>query len=293
VTTTHAPEPAYVAARRVLLDVLAALSEHRRAVIVIGAQAIYLRTEGVPTAGVSAFTTDADLALDPDQLGRTPPLEEVMRRAGFSQDRTRVGTWSMSVDVGGLAYPVDVDLLVPHQVAPQPGRRSAGLVGHEPVSARWADGLEAVLVDHDVMRIGSLDPNSRQVASAKVAGPAALPISKLFKIADRAAERDLTPHRRDRLTDRDASDIYRLFQATRLQHMAAGMRSSAASPISGEVTARGLEYLTRFFGRRGGLGIQMATRALAAVVPADTIEELSTRYVLDLKELLQVDRLTN
>lgn len=136
VSTVPGPDPTYVAARRVLLDALGALAEHRDAVIVIGAQAIYLRTESVPTVGIAAFTTDADLALDPDQLGTTPPLEEMMQRAGFSQNRTRVGTWSVCVEIDGIRYPVDVDLLVPHHVAPQPGRRSAGLVGHGPNSAR-------------------------------------------------------------------------------------------------------------------------------------------------------------
>ena len=36
------PEPEYVAARRVLLDALEALGPHRKAVILVGAQAIYL-----------------------------------------------------------------------------------------------------------------------------------------------------------------------------------------------------------------------------------------------------------
>lgn len=37
-------DPRYVAARRVLLDALTALAVHLRAIIVVGAQAIYLRT---------------------------------------------------------------------------------------------------------------------------------------------------------------------------------------------------------------------------------------------------------
>ena len=36
------PDPEYIAARRVLLDALAALGTHRKAVVPVGAQAIYL-----------------------------------------------------------------------------------------------------------------------------------------------------------------------------------------------------------------------------------------------------------
>ena len=39
-----APDPVYVLARRVLLDALQALGEQRSAVVLVGAQAIYLHT---------------------------------------------------------------------------------------------------------------------------------------------------------------------------------------------------------------------------------------------------------
>lgn len=43
--TTELPavDPEYVEARRVLLDALEALGPHRKAVVLVGAQAIYLR----------------------------------------------------------------------------------------------------------------------------------------------------------------------------------------------------------------------------------------------------------
>lgn len=67
---TEANAPEYVEARRALLDALEHLGEHRASVIIAGAQAIYLRTGDSPYfAGVQAFTTDADLALDPSTIG--------------------------------------------------------------------------------------------------------------------------------------------------------------------------------------------------------------------------------
>ena len=53
-----------VRARAALLDALDALEAHRESVVVIGAQAIYLRTASAPVA-VAEATKDSDLALDP------------------------------------------------------------------------------------------------------------------------------------------------------------------------------------------------------------------------------------
>jgi hypothetical protein len=74
----------YVAARRVLLDALLALAAHDRAVIVAGAQAIYLRTGSADLSiTVAPFTTDGDLALDPRSLGDDPEMEAAMTGANF------------------------------------------------------------------------------------------------------------------------------------------------------------------------------------------------------------------
>jgi hypothetical protein len=74
--------PEYVAARTVLLDALQALAAHRRALVVVGAQAVYLRT-GSAGLVVAPYTTDGDVALDPSLLGDDPLLEEAMRQQGF------------------------------------------------------------------------------------------------------------------------------------------------------------------------------------------------------------------
>ncbi len=64
----------YRVARRVLLDALGALGAHREAVIVVGAQALYLQA-GEADMAVAPYTTDGDLALDPSLLGSTLPTE--------------------------------------------------------------------------------------------------------------------------------------------------------------------------------------------------------------------------
>ena len=75
-------EPLYVAARGVLLDALDALSEQREALILAGAQAIYVHT-GAADLAVAEFTTDGDLVVNPEQLKPQPRLSEAMERSAL------------------------------------------------------------------------------------------------------------------------------------------------------------------------------------------------------------------
>lgn len=102
-----APDPEYVAARTVLLDALDALVDHRDAIVVVGAQAVYLRTELLE--GYQDFTTDGDLALDPSLLLARPGLEEAMRHAGFrlkdeDTGHPEPGIWEAQVKVVRQAW---------------------------------------------------------------------------------------------------------------------------------------------------------------------------------------------
>ncbi len=98
-------EPLYVAARGVLLDALFALAPHGKAVIVVGAQAIYLRT-GDADLAIAPYTTDGDLALNPTLLGDDPLLDQAMRDANFTpmkrrQGHEEPGIWVEPVNVRG------------------------------------------------------------------------------------------------------------------------------------------------------------------------------------------------
>jgi hypothetical protein len=101
--------------------------------------------------------------------------------------KSGVGVWKTSrTDQDANDVDVHVDLLVPSAVSPGRGRRAARLPGHDGHAARKVDGLEGVLVDQAEMEIGSLEPDTdpRRV-TAKVAGPGALLVAKLFKISER------------------------------------------------------------------------------------------------------------
>jgi hypothetical protein len=81
-------DPRHVGARRVLLDALEALAPHSGALIVAGAQAVYLRTETIELS-VAPYTTDGDLTLDPSALEQDPALQDAMRAAGGSSRYTK------------------------------------------------------------------------------------------------------------------------------------------------------------------------------------------------------------
>lgn len=103
-------DPLYVEARRVLLDALIALEPHGAAVIVAGAQAVYLRT-GDADIAIAPYTTDGDLALDPSRLVDEPALEAAMRAAGLElavmDGHVEPGIWIASATVEG--QPVDIE----------------------------------------------------------------------------------------------------------------------------------------------------------------------------------------
>ena len=173
----------YVVARRVLLDALEALGDHRDATVVVGAQAIYIRA-GEADLIVAPYTTDADLALDPELLEEIPPLEDALLLAQFVPGGgDAVGVWLTRRDTPTRRdIQVQVDLLVPKAVSPGKGRRAARLPGHEPTAARIVRGLEGALVDLDVLALTALQLDDSRSVEAKVAGPAGLLVAKLHKL---------------------------------------------------------------------------------------------------------------
>ncbi len=270
-------DPLYVAARRVLIDALTALSPHGRAVIVAGAQAIYLRT-GTADLSIAPYTTDSDLALDPSLLGDHPALNAAMEAAGFhllTQDRGRVepGVWVASANIEGQNVLIPVDLIVPEGVAPEGGRRGARLGAHGNRAARRAVGLEAALVDHGPAMITALDSADDRSIEAEVAGLAALLVAKLHKLHDRVASA-----RTDRLDDKDAADIVRIMQTTSASEVGATMVQLCGDPMAGSASTSALTYLDELFGRRGRPGIAIAARALRLALPEDRVEVLCLAY---------------
>lgn len=277
-------DPVHIAARSVLLDALVGLAEHRDAVIVAGAQAVYLHT-GEGDLAIAPFTSDGDLAIDPEQLGSDPRLEDAMRGAGFElslrDGHVEPGVWLASTTVGNEMFAVPVDLIVPETLAGG-GRRGARLGGHGNRAAHRALGLEATLVDHAPMTIAALAPDDSRSLTANLAGPAALLVAKAHKLNDRIAR-----GRQARIKDKDAADVVRLMQTTDPKTVGAILAMLSSHPIAGAATTSAVDYLQQMFGRRGGQGIALATTALRLAIPQARIEAISIAYTAALLDAAQ------
>ena len=266
------PDQIYVEARRALLDALDALGQQAAAMVLVGAQAIYLHT-GDAEVAVAVRTKDGDLAVDPRRLRDQPTLEAAMVGAGFRLS-DNPGIW-LAADTGA-----QVDLLVPESLAFGTGRRGARVPGHGANSARRVVGLEAAIVDNEVQTLTALDPLDRRAVRVRVAGPAALLVAKLHKVSER---RD-TP---GRLVDKDALDIYRLLVAVSTPTLAGALRGLLADPTSAPVTGTAVTYLGELFGAANGIGSRMAARAVVPLMDGDTIAQSSAALVQDLLEALK------
>jgi hypothetical protein len=248
------PDALYVAARRVLLDALAALEPHLEGLVLVGAQASYVHT-GEGDLAVAPYTTDGDLALSPSDLAAHPTLEEALLGVGFvagDQPGRWIGSDSMVID-----------LMVPDALG-GPGRRGARLGPHGVRSARKARGLGATLVDRSRVRLEALDAADRRSVMAWVAGPAALLVAKLHKIAERIG----TPGRRD---DKDALDVLRLLQHVPTDKLASDLIMLLRQASSAEETREALLHLERLFGLPSAEGSRMAVRATELLENPDTI----------------------
>lgn len=248
----------YIVARRVLLDALEALRVHLDAVVVVGAQAIYLRV-GEADLAVAAYTTDGDLGIEPTLLVDTPALEAVLATAEIAPPSDEVGIWTKNIKLAdGTPAQVCIDLLVPRGIAPDAGRRSVRLKGHHSRAARAVVGLEGAVVDFDRMVLTALEPTDPRSIEVRVAGAGALLIAKVHKISERSGT--------ERQKDKDALDVLRLLRGTSSDELTARVNRLLADERSRGVTEAALTQLPELFARRGAKGIEMvinATKRLA------------------------------
>ncbi|TWE11241.1 hypothetical protein [Rudaeicoccus suwonensis] len=269
------PSDLLVVARTVMLDALAALADHREAVVVIGAQAVYLRTSTAPVALAEA-TKDSDLAIDPRMLGEDPRVEVAMRSAGFepNPDDGQPGSW-----VSRLGVPVD--LMVPDALAGTGGRRGARVPPHDRRAMRRARGLEAAVVDHSIEEVRALDPSDTRRFDVRVAGPAALLVAKIHKLSERID----TPHR---LNDKDAHDMYRILRAIETGELVDGFERLAADEVSAEVTAEALSQIQDLLAAGPDATVSMmAGRAEEGIGEPETVSVATAILAQDLLRALQ------
>lgn len=275
-----APDPLYVAARRVLLDALTALHDHLGAIVLVGAQAVYVHA-GEGDLVVAPFTTDADLAIDPRRLNRAPLVELALDAAKFKLSRNDVGIWQTSTDVNGVSQAVAVDLLVPESLGGD-GRRSARIPPHADRTARKVSGLEAALVDRDLITIRALEPTDPREIELAVAGPSALLVAKVHKILDRA-------DRPDRSVDKDALDVYRLLRQVPTSDLVRRFRTLIADDMARASTERAISEFPKLFASPTARGCRMAARAASPIEPDETVAATIAILTQDLIAGIQGD----
>jgi hypothetical protein len=272
----------YVVARATLLDALDALGEQRDAVILVGAQAIYIHT-GDADIAVPVYTSDGDLLLEPARLKDEPRLAEAMARARF-RPGSQPGSWLRERDVDAVAATIPVDFLVPEALGGGRGR-GARLGVHGNRTGRQTRGMEAAIVDHAPHRMTSLSEDDPRVFDIRLAGPAALLVAKLHKLGERSQERTAK-----RMKDKDALDVLRILRAVPSEVLKETLARLRHNDLAGTVTREALEYLRILFGSRTSLGTRMAVRATERLEEPETIaascEALATDLLQDLADVI-------
>jgi hypothetical protein len=178
---------------------------------------------------------------------------------------------------------IPVDLMVPEQLAGPGGRsaRAARIPPHDRRATRRARGLEAAVVDNDLMEIRALDAADTRRIRARVAGPAALVIAKLHKIAERATAQP------GRLVDKDAHDLYRLLVGTDTNALASTFRALLREGVCRDVTAEAKVHLGELFASGPeAIGSVMAGRAEEGIGEPETVARQVAILAGDLLEVL-------
>ncbi len=239
-----ARDPLYVEARAALLDALDALKPHLEALVLVGAQAIYLHT-GDSDFGGAEYTTDADLSISPQLLSDSPLLGELLDRANFIA-LPQPGAWMSPKGV-------HIDLMVPEALA-GPGSRAARLGVHGKQAARRAKGLEGALFDRKLFNLSALEPADHRDVEVWVACLGALLVAKTHKIAERRGNPN-------RIRDKDALDVLRLLRAVETEEMRDCLVYLLTSGVAAHVTREAIDLLPVIFGGRNTEGVAMAERA--------------------------------
>lgn len=260
-------------ARRGLLDVLSVLEEHHDAIVLVGAQAVYIHT-GSGDLAIPPSTTDADIALSPNKLNDEPLIDEALRAAGYTP-RTNPGTWR---SVNG----VRIDIMVPEALAGA-GRRAARIPPHGKEVARKTPGLEATLIDNSVHKLFSFEDRDSRTVHVKVAGPAALLVAKVHKIDERQSQAH-------RLQPKDGLDIFRLLSSVDTSHVTEVLVDLADEPTCHSVVQSAIRHLSHEGRGPEGTVARLAVQATQGLADSEFIAHATAGLIDDvLNELGLVD----
>jgi hypothetical protein len=154
---------------------------------------------------------------------------------------------------------------------------------HSKHAARRVGGLEPALVDNSERQIGGFDGDEREFF-VRVAGPAALVVSKSFKVGERQNE----PRR---LVDKDAHDLYRLLRAVKTEEIVEGFRRILDDKRSSAAVLKCVDYLRELFSSPDTVGSRLAGRAELGIGEPEIVSASVAALVADLLDgLSEVNR---
>ena len=143
-------------------------------------------------------------------------------------------------------------------------------------TATWT-GFAAALVDHTPMDLRAFEAGEPLVHRIAVAGPAALLVSKAFKIEDRLAA--AAAGRPDRLNGgKDAADVFRLMRTHDPEDLGRRLGELSAHATVGAGVSTGVIYLDRRFRAPRAAGTEQAVQALAGAGPDDEVRDLCVAW---------------
>jgi len=253
---------------------LTALEPTSDAVVLVGAQAVYLRTEGRIEGYQPSRPTPTSLStsrLEPipprrsDDSGRIHSLtnRESGRRA--STDRLRRGSR------------LPVDLIVPEEYGSEAGRRAARLPGNHGKTTARKSSARRWVVDNSPIQPQRSSRRMRDGCSSR--SPAT---ARSCRKAAQARGRLATPAR---LQAKDAGDLYG--SSTRSAPTTwATLQMLLADERSATTTTKALTYLDALFTAPASPGVGLACEALRTLLPEETVTAVMTAYAAALRSTL-------
>jgi len=200
------------------------------------------------------MTKDGDIVVDPALVAQGQSIVDAMEAAGFQQyDENNPGIYSRQPGTKP-----SVDLLVPEAVAGS-GTRSARLGTRREWAAGRAKGLELALLDADIMELRSLRADGPPAIQVRVAGCAALLCAKAYKLGERVFKAQVG--HRDRVRPKDATDMYRLMQASDPTQIADTFQRYHDHLQYGAAIRQGEQYILSLFAADGTGTALVAGRA--------------------------------
>lgn len=217
----------------------------------------------------ATYTTDGDLAIDPDLLSDDPDTGQALIDAGYQR--------GPNPGVLFARNGVEIDFMAPMGLSQHPVVEASSFQG-EAASPRRAPGLELALLDADPLHIAAREEADGRVIELRVAGAAALTVAKLIKLEER-----LAGSRCDRIISKDTGDLLRLFRycdAETIGHRLSQLTSN--EPVA-PVVERATAFLRTDISRTASnlIALAVADRAVneAERQVAAAMNELSRRLL--------------